>query len=178
MIGRPLRLAANAFGLVGGGFAVAVAALTVASVIGRAGFSRPIAGDVELTQVGIALSISLCLPWAQLQRANIMVDFFTQKLAPPARARLDGAGSFLLALMCALLAWRTSMGAVSVYQSNESSAILELPGWIVYAGLAPGLALTAVIACWQGAELFHGRSSTPPLASTPPSSPPPSANAT
>lgn len=158
MIDAALRQAARVFGLAGGLLAVAVAGLTMTSVVGRAFFSRPVPGDVELTQVGVALAISLCLPWAQLQRANIIVDFFTQKAQAGTNLRLDGIGSLLLALMCALLAWRTTVGAISVHASNESSAILELPGWIVYAGLAPGLALTALLALWQGIGQLRGRS--------------------
>lgn len=158
MIDTALHRAARLCGLVGGVLAIAVAGLVVWSVVGRAFFARPVPGDVELTQLGIALSISLCLPWAQLQRANIIVDFFTQRAGPGLVRRLDGLGSLLLAVMVALLAWRTSIGAVSVYQSNESSAILELPGWIVYAGLAPGLALTALVAVWQAIGQWRGRS--------------------
>ena len=159
VIAAALRTTAQGFGVVGGLLAIAVAAVTVASIIGRAFFAYPIPGDVELAQLGIALSISLCLPWAQIKRANILVDFFTQKLSAAARDKLDGIGAVLLALMCALLAWRTSVGAVSAYESHDSSAILELPGWIMYAGLAPGLALTAAIALWQAAAYFAGRPS-------------------
>lgn len=157
MTGSALRGAARLFSIVGGALAIAVAALTVASVVGRAFFAHPIQGDVELTQFGIALSISLCLPWAQLQRANIIVDFFTQRLQPRARSRLDGAGAVCLAVMCALLAWRTTVGAISTYESHESTALLELPGWIVYAGLAPGLTLTALIALHQAHAHFTSR---------------------
>ena len=60
--------------------ACAVAVLTTASIIGRSLWAQPIPGDVELSQFGIALCIALCLPWCQLQRGNIIVDFFTQKL--------------------------------------------------------------------------------------------------
>ena len=157
MIASLLRATAHGFGVVGGLLAIAVAAVTVASIIGRSFLAHPIPGDVELAQLGIALSISMCLPWAQLKRANIIVDFFTQKMAAPTRHKLDGVGAILLALMCALLAWRTTVGAISTYQANDSSAILELPGWIIYAGLAPGLALTAAIALWQAAAHFSGR---------------------
>jgi hypothetical protein len=51
--------------------------MAVASIAGRALLNRPIPGDVELTHFGIALCISLCLPWCQLRDANIIVDFFT-----------------------------------------------------------------------------------------------------
>ena len=155
---RPLSLA---FAVAGGGVACLVAAMTVASTVMRSLLSRPIPGDVELTQLGIALAISLCLPWAQLHGANIIVDFFTQSLRERTNRRLDAVGALLLAAMCALLSWRTSMGALAVRAAGETSMILDLPMWWVYAALAPGLALTALIAlvqaarCWRGSALVE-----------------------
>jgi TRAP-type C4-dicarboxylate transport system permease small subunit len=113
---------------------------------------------VELTQFGIALCISLALPWCQLRGANIVVDFFTQRLRARSLQVLDGIGSLLLALMCALLAWRTGVGAWAVFEAGEISMILGLPTWWAYASLAPGLALAALIALVQAAYHFSGRS--------------------
>jgi len=155
---KPLSLA---FAVAGGGVACVVAVMTVASIAMRSLWASPIAGDVELTQLGIALAISLCLPWAQLHGANIIVDFFTQSLQERANRRLDAVGALLLAAMCALLSWRTSMGALAVRSAGETSMILGLPMWWAYASLAPGLALTALIAlvqawrCWRGGPLVE-----------------------
>lgn len=146
---RALRQAARVCALAGVGVGLGVALMVVASIAGRAAFSRPVPGDVELTQFGIALCISLALPWAQARGANIIVDFFTQRLRPRAVAVLDGAGALLMAVFYALLSWRTSMGAVAVWQAHEASMILDLPMWWVYAALAPGLALASAIALRQ-----------------------------
>lgn len=148
---RALDRLARAFALLGGGCALAVAAMVVASIAGRALAARPVPGDVELTQFGIALCISLCLPWCQRRRANIIVDFFTQRAGPSALRGLDAFGSVLLALMVGLLAWRTTVGAGVVREAFEATMILDLPMWWTYAMLAPGLALTAVIALAQAA---------------------------
>jgi TRAP-type C4-dicarboxylate transport system permease small subunit len=157
-----LRRTAQTFAVIGALVALATGTMTVVSVLGRAMLSQPIQGDVELTQFGIALAISLGLPWCQLRRANIIVDFFTQRASERARGLLDAAGAVLLAVMCALLAWRTGVGAVSVREAHEQSMILSLPMWWAYASLAPGLALTAVIALWQAWGHVTGRLS--PLA--------------
>ena len=145
------------FALAGGLAAFGLALLTVVSIVGRAGWSQPIQGDVELMQVGIALAISLSLPWCQLHGANIIVDFFTQKLRPRANLALDGIGALMLALMCGLLAWRTAVGAIGVRQADEQTMILGLPMWWAYAMLAPGLGLTALIAVWQALRQFAGQ---------------------
>lgn len=66
------------FAALGAMVALAVAIMTTASVLGRALLHMPVPGDVELTQMGIALAISLGLPWCQLRGSNIIIDFFTQ----------------------------------------------------------------------------------------------------
>ncbi|MDP4302114.1 TRAP transporter small permease [Leptothrix discophora] len=151
-----LRRVAWFFALAGGAVACAVALMVVASIAGRSLLSRPIPGDVELTQFGIALTISLCLPWCQLHGANIIVDFFTQRLPERANRMLDGIGAILLALMCALLSLRTAAGAQAVSEAGETTMILGLPmGWN-YLMLAPGLALTTLVALWQAQRLLRG----------------------
>lgn len=152
-----LRRIALWFALAGGLVASAVALSTVISVVSRATVSKPIPGDIELTQLGIALAISLCLPWCQLHSANIIVDFFTQKISPRRQALLDAFGALLLAAMCALLSWRTAVGALAVQEAGETSMIMGLPMWWTYASLAPGLALTALVALVQALYLLRGR---------------------
>lgn len=151
---------ARRFALAGGAVASGLALMTVASIAGRALWSQPIPGDVELMQMGIALCISLCLPWCQLHGSNIIVDFFTQSLPQRANRALDGIGTLLLALMCALLSLRTAAGAIAVNAADEQTMIIGLPMWWAYAMLAPGLALTAVIGVWQAGRLLRG---LPPL---------------
>jgi len=142
------------FGLLGAGVALLTGFMTFVSVFMRAAFQYPIPGDVELTQMGIALAISLCLPWCQSERAHIIVDFFTQRAVPRTINRLDGLGGLALALMYALLAWRTSVGAMSVRAAGETTMIISLPMWWAYASLAPGLALAAIIAFGQSLQLL------------------------
>jgi TRAP-type C4-dicarboxylate transport system permease small subunit len=152
-----LRRIAWAFAIAGGAVASGVALMMVVSISSRALSSRPIQGDVELTQFGIALTISLCLPWCQLHSANIIVDFFTQKLPQRTTRALDGLGALLLALMCALLSLRTAAGALAVSQAGETTMILGLPmGW-TYLMLAPGLGLTAIVALWQAQRGLRGQ---------------------
>lgn len=145
------------FALLGALAALGVAIMTTISVVGRATVREPIPGDVELTQMGIAIAISLGLPWCQLHGSNIIVDFFTLKLAARKQRLLDALGALCLVAMYSLLAWRTATGAVSVKEAFETTMILGLPMWWAYAALAPGLALAAVIALVQALMLAAGR---------------------
>ena len=161
MLDRSLARLSRVFALIGVGVAALVAVLTVVSIAGRATLSKPIQGDVELTQFGIALCISLALPWCQWQRANIIVDFFTQRLGERRNAVLDGIGALLMAAMYLLLAWRSGAGAVSVREAFEATMILDLPMWWVYASLAPGLALAGLIALRQAWQLLRSGAPAP-----------------
>ena len=79
----------------GGAVLTALALMSVASIAGRALFSRPLQGDYELVQTGCAIFVALCLPYCQLKHANIIVDFFTTKASARSRRRLDAFGALL-----------------------------------------------------------------------------------
>ena len=139
--------------MTGVAFALLIAAMTAWSVIGRALFQAPVQGDVEMVQMGIALSLSLCLPWGQWRGGNILVDFFTQHTSDKTNSKLDAVGCVMLALMYAVLSWRSAVGAADAYLSFEASMILGLPMWWAYACLSPGLALAALAAIVQAWQL-------------------------
>jgi TRAP-type C4-dicarboxylate transport system permease small subunit len=150
-----LRHIAWSSAVLGGLIALLVGGMTVFSIAKRALTSKPLQGDVELVQLGIALSISLCIAWCQLRGSNIIVDFFTQKARPSVNRALDGIGCLLLATMYGLLSVRTIYGAIAIHSTKETTPTLDLPGWWSYACLAPGLALGAVIALYQAYMHFR-----------------------
>ena len=129
-----------------------VCGLSAYSVIGRWLFSSPVLGDVELVQMGAAISIAACLPYAQMRKAHIIVDFFTLK-APRSVCRvLDVFAALLLAFCAAVLAWRSLVGGMETYQYGESSMILGWPLWWSFITLGPGflvLSLTSLYSAWR-----------------------------
>lgn len=144
MGGRVLDFAGRTLALAGGVLLAGLAVMVAVSIVGRGCCAAPIPGDYELVQAAIAVCVSLCLPWCQLRRGNIAVDFFTVRLAPRRQIRLDAAGSLLLGLTMAGVAWRTAVGALDMKAAGETTMILGLPVWIGYAAMVPGLALTAL----------------------------------
>lgn len=125
--------------------------MTCASIIGRNFLGATLAGDFELTGVATGLAIALFMPWCQLRRGNILVDFFTARASPRTQAWLDRTGALLLAAMMLLLAWRTGLGGINAWGNHASSMLLGFPDWVVYGGMVPPLLLTALIALWQAA---------------------------
>jgi TRAP-type C4-dicarboxylate transport system permease small subunit len=144
-LSRLLDALARAFAFAGGAILVGVTGMSVTSIAGRTLFGTPVPGDFELVQVGSAAAIAAFLPWAQLRRGNIIVDFFTTRTSPRVQATLDALGALLLAAVMALLAWRTVLGLLTVKASHEITMIVGFPVWIGYAAIVPSLVLAAVV---------------------------------
>ncbi len=140
---------------IGGVMLVAIACMTVVSVVGRAFFSHPILGDVELVQLGCAVVVTSFLPYAQFKRANIVVDFFTSGASARSQRRMDAFGTLLYTLVLALVCWRVAAGGLAIRETQESSMLMNLPLWIPYLLMVPGLALCVVIGAVQTVQQLH-----------------------
>jgi TRAP-type C4-dicarboxylate transport system permease small subunit len=151
-----IELTAKAFAFAGGAVLVAMLGMSVSSIVGRTLFNSPIPGDFEFVQLACAASIAAFLPWCQLRRANIIVDFFTTRLPRRAQSVLDALGALLLAVVMALVAWRAGLGAEAVYASGERAMISRVPQWIGYAAIVPSLALTAIVGLYTAWESLFG----------------------
>jgi TRAP-type C4-dicarboxylate transport system permease small subunit len=141
---RGLRALATGLALAGGALLVGLAGLTVASISGRWLASRPITGDVELVQLGVATAIALFLPLCQLHRSHLIVDFFTARSSGPMQRRLDAVGSAVAGAVFLLLAWRAGAAVLDMRAAGETTMVLGVPLWLPYAAMVPGLALAGV----------------------------------
>lgn len=150
---KALRALARVMALAGGALFAGVAVLTAVSIVGRWLAARPVTGDVELAQLGMAAGIALCLPWSQIAASHLVVDVFTARSPIPVRRGLDRAGRVAAALLFALLAWRVAVAWQDQRASGESSILLGLPLAWTSAAMLPGLVLASLIAAlqaWQG----------------------------
>ncbi len=146
-----LEKLARASAVLAGTLLTLVALMTCASVVGRDFFGATLAGAFELTGVASGVAIALFMPWCQMRRGHICVDFFTARASATAQSRLDRIGALLMALVMWVMAWHTALGGVSAWSNHTSSMLLGFPDWLVYAGMAPPLALAGCIALLQAA---------------------------
>lgn len=151
-VDRVLEKLCDACAAIGGLVLIAIACITVVSVIGRAFFSHPILGDVELVQLGCAVVVASFLPYTQFRQANIIVDFFTTRASKRTQGLLDALGSALYTVVLALVCWRVLVGGIDIRATNETSMLMGLPLWIPYILMVPGLALCVVIGLVQTLE--------------------------
>ena len=134
-----------AFAMAGGLVLCAIALVTVVSVLGRKFFGGAIAGDFEIVEIGCAIAVSLFLPYCQLNKGNVIVDFFTLKAPPAARRWLDAAGCVLLTLVAMLMTWRLGAGGISLYSSNDQTMVLQVGTWWAFLIVVPSMALLSAV---------------------------------
>lgn len=145
---------------------ITITLMTCTSVIGRETIGKTISGDFELSGVLAGAAIALFMPWCQFKRGNIMVDFFTTGASEKTQSNMERFGALLLALVMAVMAWRTALGGLNVYTAHSETQILGFPEWVAYCTMVPPLALTALIALYQSIFGFteNGSESNPELA--------------
>jgi TRAP-type C4-dicarboxylate transport system permease small subunit len=143
-----LEKLAKCFAIFAGLVMVAITALTCYSVIGRQ-FGKPLLGDFELVQMGMGFAVASFLPYCQYRKGNIIVDFFTTGSSHDKRDLLDRLGSFMVALMMAVFAWRTWVGGLNELNTGSVSMLMQLPTYPAYFAMVPAFALTALIALMQ-----------------------------
>lgn len=131
-VGRVLYQIAKWVAVCGGVILFAMAFLTTFSVLSRAAFSAPISGDFELVAIGTGVAVFTFLPWCQLTRGNVLVDFFMS--ATPVRMRVfsDIVGGLLYALIAAFLTWRMIFGGIDMYRYNEMTMTINFPRWTTF----------------------------------------------
>jgi len=168
---RILAQLARLCAILAGVLLVWITALTVASVIGRSAFGTAINGDFELAGFAAGAAVALFMPWCQLRRGNIIVDFFTGRASPRSREAMDRFGALLLGLVMALMTWRTMLGGLNAWNTGSGSMMLGFPEWVVYLLMVPAFALTTLIAIAQGivgfAQLDEAASGGVPMKNEP-----------
>jgi TRAP-type C4-dicarboxylate transport system permease small subunit len=128
-VGRVLYRISATLAALGGLILSAMAVLTTASVGGRWLFSEPIRGDFELVAIGTGIGIFAFLPYCQLMRGNIVVDFFMSAAPVRARTIADVVGGLMFLVIAIVLTWRLYLGGWDMHEYNELSMTINFPRW-------------------------------------------------
>jgi len=146
---RILESLAKLCAILAGVLLTGITLLTCGNLIARNTTGDSMAGAFELTAVAAGAAIALFMPLCQVRQGNIIVDFFTARLSDAANGRFDRLGALILSLVFALLAWRTTLGGLNVYEAHSETQIMGFPEWVVYAAMVPPFALTCLIGLYQ-----------------------------
>lgn len=109
-------------------------------------FRRPLPGDFEMVEVGVAVAAFAFLPYCQITGANVTADIFTQGAGPRTVAFLGLLAALIALAFAALLLWRMSYGLIDYRLYRETTTITGFPKWIAFVPILFSLALLA-LAC-------------------------------
>ncbi|MDB9778492.1 TRAP transporter small permease [Burkholderiaceae bacterium] len=146
--GRTLGATCKVFAFLSGITLVAMALMSLASIIGRSLFASAIIGDYELVEIASGMAVSLALPYTQWARSHVIVDFFTAKSSPNKVLVLDAIASALLAIVAFIFTWRITVGLLDLIGGWDASLMLNIPTWWGYAPMVPSFALLGLVALY------------------------------
>ncbi len=149
-VGRVLEGISRLFAICSGLMLVAMALMSAYSIIGRALFDKPLLGDYELVQMMSAVAVTMALPFGQMVRGHVIVDFFTVRNTPRTNAVLDTLAALLMAICAFALAWRITVATFEFSRNNDASMLLNLPTWWGYAPMGPSFFLLGCAALYTG----------------------------
>ncbi len=152
---KTLEQLAKLCAILAGVLLTAITLMTCVSLIGRNTVGWTIVGDFELSGAAAGAAIALFLPWCQVKRGNIIVDFFTARVADKTNAQLDRLGALLYALALGLMAWRTTLGGFKAWASQSGTMMIGFPEWVIYVGMVPPLVLCTLIGLAQALGAQH-----------------------
>jgi len=128
-VGRVLFGTAKILAIFGGLLSCLMAVIVTVSVTGRYLFSSPIPGDYDIVGILCGCAIFAFLPYCQLRRGNVVVDFFTQRASPLAKSALDAGGNALFLAAVIMFTWRLYHGAIEMRQTGEQIAAFAFYRW-------------------------------------------------
>ena len=122
--------------------------VTVADVVLRAAFNRPIRGTLEIVELLLACSFFLALPATFLRDEHIVVDI-VDGMAPRWVPLLRRIAALLGAVLMAVMAWQGWIAAKDTLAFHDVTADLAIPRiwyWIpVLVGMVGGCVAAAVM---------------------------------
>ena len=106
----------------------------------------PLGGYEDIVTLLIGAAVAMLLPYCQLQRGHVSVDFFVERMPSGAKGFADRLSALLMVATALFLLYWTARGAVDSYHDNVSSLVLGWPEWLFYVPVVISLALWTLAA--------------------------------
>lgn len=156
---RVLNRVALGLGLGAGLVLLLVALLGVSDALLRYGFTQPISGALEASQMLLALLIFAALPNATAQDRHVAITSLIDRLPSAAARCMRSLGQFALALFLGLVAWQMVLLSIEVLNDGRTTLSARIPLFPFVAAGAASVASAALVAVMRGLTLL-GREST------------------
>ena len=130
------------------GILVAMMVLTFADVLLRYTLNQPISGTYELTELLMAVPVSVGIVYCGIMKGHVSVDIVVSRFPQRAQAVIDSVTCIFGLGVFSLITWQCILYAAEKYGSGHGSVVLEIPiypfiGLIALGSLVFCLALLA-----------------------------------
>ncbi len=106
---------------------VAMLALTLLDVIGAKLFRWPVPGSFEITELLGLVIIAFALPYTQVLRGHIEVEFFEERLPERVRRIVATFISLFGVVLFAVLTWQMFDFALTIQLAGRTTATMYIP---------------------------------------------------
>ncbi|KPA21485.1 Tripartite ATP-independent periplasmic transporter, DctQ component [Shimia sp. SK013] len=152
----------RAVAIAGGIILIALVIMVCASITGRALIPlglKPVSGDVELLEMGMAFAIFAFLPYCQYVRGHARVDLFQASFGQMGNRFLDLIADLGMAVAAIVIAWRLWLGMLDKKSYFETTFILQVEIWQAYAGAMLGagtFVIVSLFCVWRSLKAMPG----------------------
>lgn len=101
--------------------------VTTANVFGRYILKKPLLGEFDMVELGMAIFGGVAMFLAAIQRHHVSVDVLIVRFSGRTRAILGSIASFLGFITWALLAYRSFLDGLDKVENGSSTATLLVP---------------------------------------------------
>jgi len=115
-----------ALGVVASVILLAMMLLTFVDVVARYGFSRPVRGAFEITELMLLVLIFAGLPLVSFTGEHALMDFVDRLLPSRAQRALDGLVQGVSAAIMFLLAWQVWLKADRIWAYRDATDVLRI----------------------------------------------------
>ena len=112
---------------VGLGILMLMALFTLADVVGRSGFNKPITGAYEFTELLFVVVVACVLGYSVILKSHVKIDLLVSHFPTKMQAAIDTIGYLVSSAFFFLVSSRVALQAIRVKSQEITSGILGIP---------------------------------------------------
>lgn len=140
--------------IIGAGFLLMEAALTILNITGRYMFNAPLKPTYEVTSLLMIIVLSLCWPYTANEKGHVRVDVLEVFFPSPMKRVLDILLPIIGLVTFTMVVWGLVKTGIQFQKMGSSTDLLGIPFWPFALLLAFGALLALVVIFFQ---LIHTR---------------------
>lgn len=101
--------------------------LTTVDVVLRYLFHSPLMGAFEVSEFLMVIIVFFSLAYTQARNGHVAVDIFVGRLSPGKQVLVDLFNHGVTIIILLLIAWRSSLTALELYDTMETTGTVPIP---------------------------------------------------